>query len=240
MRAPLSDLPIRFDEVSFAVRAVTMLERISLEFAAGAPTVLIGPNGAGKTTLIRLAMGLMRPTSGRIIWGGRTEAPSRRRAIVFQRPVMLRRSAAGNVRYALHAAGLDRASRRARIEELLALVGLAGLGGRPARKLSGGEQQRLALARALAKEPEVLFLDEPTASLDPAATKAVEDVVRAVTARGIKVVMATHDLAEARRLAGEIVLLHRGRIVETANAAEFFSNPKTTEARRFVAGELLV
>src|SRR5437763_3248485 len=162
MRAPLSDLPIRFDEVSFAVRAVTMLERISLEFAAGAPTVLIGPNGAGKTTLIRLAMGLMRPTSGRIIWGGRTEAPSRRRAIVFQRPVMLRRSAAGNVRYALHAAGLDRASHRTRIEELLALVGLAGLGGRPGRKLSGGEQQRLAPPRALGKAPPRLCLAAPT------------------------------------------------------------------------------
>jgi tungstate transport system ATP-binding protein len=185
-------------------------------------------------------MGLMRPTGGRVTWGGRTEAPSRRRAIVFQRPVMLRRSAAGNVRYALHAAGLERAKRGARVEELLALVGLAGLGGRPARKLSCGEQQRLALARALAKEPQVLFLDEPTASLDPAATKAVEDVVRAVTARGIKVVMATHDLNEARRLAGEIVLIHRGRIVEAAAAAEFFNNPSTLEARRFVAGELLV
>src|SRR5437763_1857806 len=161
MRAPLSDLPIRFDEVSFAVRAVTMLERISLEFAAGAPMVLIGPNGAGKTTLIRLAMGLMRPTSGRITWGGRTEVPSKRRAIVFQRPVMLRRSAAGNVRYALHAAGLERSKRSARVEELLALVRLAGLGGRPARKLSGGEQQRLALPRAPAKEPGGLFSDGP-------------------------------------------------------------------------------
>jgi tungstate transport system ATP-binding protein len=106
--------------------------------------------------------------------------------------------------------------------------------------LSGGEQQRLALARALAKEPQVLFLDEPTASLDPAATKAVEDVVRAVAARGIKVVMSTHDLGEARRLAGEVVLMHRGRVIECSPAEIFFSTPKTDEARRFAAGELLV
>ena len=111
--------------------------------------------------------------------------------------------------------------RDARSAELLALVGLGGLAGRPARRLSGGEQQRLALARALARDPEVLFLDEPTASLDPAATKAIEDVIRAVAARGIKVVMATHDLGEARRLAGEIVLMHRGRVVENAPPPTF-------------------
>ena len=116
------------------------------------------------------------------------------------------------------------------MRELLALVGLADLGDRPARKLSGGEQQRLALARALAKDPQVLFLDEPTASLDPAATKSVEDLIRDIAARGIKVVMSTHDLGEARRLAGDIVLMHRGRIVEASDATTFFSNPKTAEA----------
>ena len=153
---------------------------------------------------------------------------------------MLRRSAAANIRYALASAGIARGEWPARIVELLDLVGLSGLGERPARRLSGGEQQRLALARALARDPEVLFLDEPTASLDPAATKAIEDVVRTVAARDIKVVMSTHDLGEARRLAGDIVLLHRGRVVESGPAADFFDSPKTEEARRFVAGELLV
>ena len=123
---------------------------------------------------------------------------------------------------------------------MLALVGLDGLGRRPARRLSGGEQQRLALARALARDPAVLFLDEPTASLDPAATKAIEDIIRAVAASGIKVVMSTHDLGEAKRLAGEIVLLYRGRIVERAPTADFLAAPRTGEARAFVAGELLV
>jgi len=240
MRAPIADLPIVLEAVSLAVRNVTILDGVSLKLDGGAPTVLIGPNGAGKTTLLRLAMGLVAPTRGRVTFGGRPDALPGRRAIVFQRPVMLRRSAGGNLRYALKAAGVPRADRAKRVEELLALVGLTGLEARAARKLSGGEQQRLALTRALAKDPQVLFLDEPTASLDPAATKAVEDVIRAVAARGIKVVMSTHDLGEARRVAGEIVLMHRGRVVETADAATFFNNPGTAEARRFIAGELLV
>src|SRR5262249_18379815 len=145
-----------------------------------------------------------------------------------------------NIRYALAAAGLPRAKRSRRAEELAALVGLAGLAARPARKLSGGEQQRLALARALAKDPEILLLDEPTASLDPAATKTIEDMIAAVAARGIKVVMSTHDLGEAKRLAGEIVLLHRGRVIESGTADAFFASPRTEEARRFLRGELLV
>jgi tungstate transport system ATP-binding protein len=240
MRAPLTDLPVVLDEATVAVGDLTILDDASLTLAGGAPTVLVGPNGSGKTTLLRLAMGLVQSSRGRVTWGGRVDALPTRRAIVFQRPVMLRRSAAGNIRYALKAAGVARATRAARSAELLALVGLAELGERPARKLSGGEQQRLALARALAKEPQILFLDEPTASLDPAASKAVEDVIRTVAARGIKVVMATHDLGSAKRLAGDIVLLHRGRIVETAAAATFFSNPATREARAFIAGELLV
>ncbi|HEV2955460.1 MAG TPA: ATP-binding cassette domain-containing protein [Xanthobacteraceae bacterium] len=240
MRAAASDLPIRFDAVTLRNGAVIMLERVTLQIEAGAPTVLIGPNGSGKTTFLRTAMGLIAPSAGRVTWGGADSAPPLRRAFVFQRPAMLRRSAQGNLRYALFAAQVPRARHDARITELLALVGLVGLGRRPARRLSGGEQQRLALARALARDPAVLFLDEPTASLDPAATKAIEDIIRAIAANGIKVVMSTHDLGEAKRLAGDIVLLHRGRIVEHASTAEFLNAPRTGEARAFVAGELLV
>jgi tungstate transport system ATP-binding protein len=240
MRAPLSDLPIVLEDVSIAAGNVRLLENVSLKFAAGPPTVLIGPNGAGKTTLLRLAMGLIPASRGRVTWGGREDVAPTRRAIVFQRPVMLRRSTAANIRYALSAAGIPRAARDARLHELAALLGLGGLDKRPARKLSGGEQQRLALARALAKEPDVLFLDEPTASLDPGATKGIEDVIRTVALRGIKVVMSTHDLGEAKRLADDIVLLHRGRVIESGPAETFFPAPKTEEARRFINGELLV
>ena len=240
MRAVSSDLPIRFDAVSVRSGDVTMLDRLDLQIEAGAPTVLIGPNGSGKTTFLRVAMGLLATSEGRVTWGRAEHAPPLRRAFVFQRPAMLRRSAQGNLRYALSAAQISGARHDARIKELLALVGLDGLGRRPARRLSGGEQQRLALARALARDPAVLFLDEPTASLDPAATKAIEDIIRAIAASGIKVVMATHDLGEAKRLAGDIVLLHRGRIVERAGVPEFLNAPRTAEARAFVAGELLV
>jgi tungstate transport system ATP-binding protein len=240
MRGPASDLPISLADASVAAGNLMILDRVTLTLAPGAPTVLIGPNGSGKTTFLRLAMGLIRPSAGRVTWDGREDVPPTRRAIVFQRPMMLRRSAAANVRYALAAAGEPRAGRDTRAAELLALVGLDALGERPARRLSGGEQQRLALARALAKQPQVLFLDEPTASLDPAATKAIEDTIRTIAGSGIKVVMATHDLGEARRLAGEIVLMHRGRVVESSPVAEFFSAPKTDAARRFVAGELLI
>jgi tungstate transport system ATP-binding protein len=240
MLVPAPDLPIIFDEVAILAGEMAILDRISLVLEPGSPTVLIGPNGSGKTTLLRAAMGLIPISRGRITWAGREASPPTRRAILLQRPVMLRRSAAGNIRYALGTAGVPRAEHDPRITELLSLVGLEDLARRPARQLSGGEQQRLALARALARDPAVLFLDEPTASLDPYATKAIEDIVRAVAARGVKVVMSTHDLGQAKRTGGKIVLLHRGRLVETGLTAEFLANPCTREAKQFIAGELLV
>ncbi len=240
MRPPVSDLPLMFAGARIVAGEVTILDSITLTIAAGSPTVLIGPNGSGKTTLLRAAMDLIPLTSGRITWGGRETASPEGRAITFQRPAMLRRSTAGNVRYALAAAGVPRAKRQDRTAELLALVGLEKFDDRPARRLSGGEQQRLALARALARNPAVLFLDEPTASLDPYATKAIEDIVRGISARGVKVVMSTHDVGQAKRLAGDIVLLHRGRLIESAPATEFFASPRTEEAHKFISGELLV
>jgi tungstate transport system ATP-binding protein len=238
--SPVSDLPIEFSEVGVLIGNVTILQHVSLRLLPGAPTVLIGPNGSGKTTLLRVAMGLMPASSGRITWGRLDVSPPTRRAIVFQRPAMLRRSASANLHYALSAVGTPRARRGPRVAELLSLVGLEGLHDRPARRLSGGEQQRLSLARAMARDPTVLFLDEPTASLDPAATQMIEDIVRTISARGVKVVMATHDLGEARRIGGEIVLLHRGQVVERGPAADFFVAPATAEAKTFIAGGLLV
>lgn len=238
--ATTSDLPIEFSEVGVLVGNVVILDQISLMLLPGEPTVLIGPNGSGKTTLLRAAMGLIPASRGRITWGGHGVAPPTRRAIVFQRPSMLRRSVSANIDYALSAAGTPRPRRAERTAELLSLVGLEGLESRPARRLSGGEQQRLSLARAMARDPTVLFLDEPTASLDPASTKVIEDIIRAVSARGVKVVMATHDLGEARRIGGEIVLLHRGNVVERSPAADFFAAPATDDAKIFIGGGLLV
>jgi len=238
MRDTPSDLPIKLEAVTVRAGAVSILRDVTLEIASGAPTVLLGPNGSGKSTLIRLGMRLISPSAGRITFGGHSAASGTRSAVVFQKPVMLRRTAAANIAFALLAAG--RPSDAGTVFHLLSQVGLAALADRPARRLSGGEQQRLALARALARTPEVLYLDEPTASLDPAATKSVEDIIARTASEGIKIVMATHDLGQARRLAGDIVFLAGGRIVEQAASPHFFTSPSTDAARRFLAGDLVL
>ena len=233
-------LPLRLEAVSYAAGGKTLIEEVSFEIAAGPRTVIVGPNGAGKSLILRLCHGLIRPTTGSVRWQGAGGArPRLKQAMVFQRPVMLRRSARANIDYALSVRGIPAAERRRRIAEALAATGLSDLAERPARVLSIGEQQRLALARAWALHPQVLFLDEPTASLDPAATRAVEEIVLRIDAAGTKIVMTTHDLGQARRIAEEVLFLHRGRLVERAPAADFFHAPRTREAAAFTAGELL-
>ena len=238
MRDHPSDLPIQFERVSYSAGQTAIFIDISLSLEPGAPTALIGPNGSGKTTLLKLAMGLDQPASGRITRGGRGNGPPLRRAFVFQKPAMLRRSTAANVGFALKAAG--RTADRATIEALLNQVGLGGLAMRPARRLSGGEQQRLALARALTRNPEVLFLDEPTASLDPAGTKAVEEIVTQGRCVGREGRHATHDLGQARRLASDIVFLVGGRVAEHAPVQRFFTSPATSQGTAFVRGDLVI
>ena len=237
MTSAPSILPLRLENVSYEAGGKRLIDGVSLTLAAGPRTVILGPNGAGKSLLMRLCHGLIQPSAGRIDWLGSGEA-RQRQAMVFQRPVMLRRSAAANVAYALKLRRVPRSERAARTAGMLERTGLAALAGQPARSLSGGEQQRLALARAWATRPEMLFLDEPTASLDPAATGAVEDIVAQMHGAGTKIVMTTHDLAQARRIADEIVFLHRGRLVEQRPAAAFFAEPATREAAAFIAGEL--
>jgi tungstate transport system ATP-binding protein len=220
-------LPLKLEEVSF----LHILHPLSLQIEAGPSTIILGANGAGKSVLMRLMHGLLAPSSGTVQWKS-----AGRQAMVFQRPVMLRRSAFQNVLYALEVAGAADADRVAR--EALAEVGLSHLAHRPARVLSGGEQQRVALARAWALHPEVLFLDEPTASLDPTATREIEAVIRAFDGAGTKIVMATHNLGQARRLGDEVIYLHQGRMVERAPVEKFFAHPATPEAAAFIKGEL--
>jgi len=239
MRAPDSILPLRTERLCFAAGGLDILRDVSLTIEAGGPTIVIGPNGAGKSVLLRLLHGLLAPTAGRVAWSGSAGEVARRQAMVFQRPVLLRRSVLANAVYPLTLAGVPRDAREARARDSLRLVGLAELADRPARRLSGGEQQRLALARAAALHPEVLFLDEPCASLDPAATRAVEEIVAALSARGTKIVMTTQDLGQARRLADDVVFVHRGRVIERASAGTFFAAPATPEAVAFLTGELL-
>ncbi len=232
-------LPLRLEQLSYAPHGTALIDGITATLEAGPRTVILGPNGAGKSLLLRLCHGLLLPTSGDVRWlGPAGVAPRLRQAMVFQRPVMLRRSAAGNIAFALALRNLGRGQRRQRTADVLARTGLAALAAHPARILSGGEQQRLALARAWALEPEVLFLDEPTASLDPAATRAVEELVDTIHRAGTKIVMTTHDLGQAHRLADQVMFLYRGRLTEMGPADRFFAGPATAEAAAFLRGEL--
>jgi tungstate transport system ATP-binding protein len=237
---PSGILPLCLEGVDFAVEGQRLLHGLSFGLDAGRRTVLLGPNGAGKSLTLRICHGLLSPTAGSVRWLGPEGARARQRqAMVFQRPVLLRRTALANVTYALSLKGVPRAQRRELAMHALEETGLAALAMRQARVLSGGEQQRLVLARAWAWRPEVLFLDEPTANLDPAASRAVEAVIQAIHAAGTKIVMTTHDLGQARRIADEVLFLHHGRLLEHAPAERFFSAPGSTEARAFLRGELL-
>ncbi|TVR84913.1 MAG: ATP-binding cassette domain-containing protein [Rhodospirillales bacterium] len=232
-------LPLTLQGVSYAAGGKPRIKAVSVTLAAGPRSIILGPNGAGKTLLIMLCHGLVGPTEGVIAWGhaGVTD-PRWHQAMVFQRPVMLRRSVAANVDYALQLRAVPRAERQERIQEVLSRTGLHRFADAPARVLSFGEQQRVALARAWALRPQVLFLDEPTASLDPTATRAVEDIINAIHETGTKIVMSTHDLGQAHRLADEILFLHRGRLQEQTSAEVFFRRPATQEAAHFLEGRL--
>jgi tungstate transport system ATP-binding protein len=239
MRARASLLPLRLADVAFDAGPRRIIRGITTTLEAGPRTIVLGPNGAGKSVLLRLCHGLLEPTGGTIAWSA-PELPgeARRQAMVFQRPVMLRRSALGNVTYALRHARIPHGQREARAREALRKVGLEDLADRAARVLSGGEQQRLALARVWALRPEVLFLDEPTANLDPGATHEIERIIGALHAAGTKIVMVTHNFGQARRLGDEILFVHDGRLVERAATDRFFRQPASAEAARFLEGEL--
>jgi tungstate transport system ATP-binding protein len=228
-------LPLMVHELCFEASGKRLIDGITFQTDRGPRTVILGPNGAGKSLLLRLCHGLIPPSSGTITWTGAEPSTMRRyQAMVFQRPVLLRRSAAANIHYVLSIQGVPRRQRRPLVVEALAQAGLLYLAERPARILSSGEQQRLALARAWALKPQVLFLDEPTASLDPAATQAVEVLLERIQHTGTKLLMTTHDLGQARRLADEVLFLHHGRLVEHAPASAFFTNPQSKEAAAFV------
>jgi tungstate transport system ATP-binding protein len=234
-----SVLPLTLDRVRYEAGGRTLLADISITLAAGARTVILGANGAGKSLFMRICHGLLQPSAGVVVWSAAGTDLRRRQAMVFQKPVLLRRSAAANLRYALKAAHVPRRLHRSRAAAALEAFGLVAVADRSARVLSGGEQQRLALARAWALEPEILFLDEPTASLDTAGQREVEAAVQRFHVAGTKIVMSTHDLAQAHRLADEIVFLSGGRLVEHAPAGAFFNRPRTAEAAAFLRGELV-
>jgi tungstate transport system ATP-binding protein len=230
-------LPLEVAGLDVRLGGRDILRGVSLRLEAGLRTVILGANGAGKSVLLRALHGLVPIAAGRITWAGGPRPPGAE-AMVFQRPVMLRRSAVANVEYALAVNGVTGSGRARRAREALERVGLANLAERPARVLSGGEQQRLALARAWALAPRILYLDEPTASLDPSAAVEIEREVGEIHAAGTRIAMTTHHLGLARRFADEILFLHEGRLTEQTPADVFFSAPRSPEAAHFLEGEL--
>ena len=232
-------LPLELNLLAFSAGGTQIINGISARIEAGPRTIILGPNGAGKSVLMRLCHGLLEPTGGRIVWHGARNGDVRRhQAMVFQRPVMLRRSALANVVYGLQLAGKSRRESELRAMDVLEVVGLEKQAHHPARVLSGGEQQRLALARAWALGPDVLFLDEPTANLDPASTHDIENIVNAIHASGTKIIMTTHNLGQARRLGDEILFISNGRLMEHKPIDRFFKEPASSEAAAFIKGEL--
>ena len=235
-------LPLSCEQVVVARGGRVLLDHVDFSVNGRGLSVIMGPNGAGKTLLLRVLANLTRPDRGAVRWGGkiptRTLAP--KVGVVFQKPVLLRRSVLQNVKYALAAVGLELRARNERAREALELASLSHLASAPARVLSGGEQQRLALARALAADPEVLLLDEPASSLDPAATLAIEQLIGNVRSRGTRLVLVTHDVGQARRLADDVQFMHRGRIVESGQAETFFRAPKSAQAQAFLEGRIFL
>jgi len=237
VRRPLT--PLTVEGLVYTAGGVRLIDGLDLTLGPSGTTMLMGPNGAGKSLLLRLVHGLIRPLAGCVEWGGQplSQDVIRRQAMVFQKPVLLRRSVAANLDFVLRAHGRRDPARR---DALLARVGLLERAAQSARLLSGGEQQRLALARALATDPEVLFLDEPTASLDPGSALMIEQIVRDARAAGTRIVMVTHDPGQARRLADDVVFLHRGRVAEHRPADAFFADPQSAAARDYLAGRIVV
>lgn len=225
-----------FNGVTFSHDGKQLLGPCSFSLDGTGPTLVMGPNGAGKSLLLRLAHGLLAPTQGQVAWSGEGRP---RQAMVFQQPVLLRRSAVANLTHTLAVNNVPRRTRVKLAHDALERFGLTASTHTPARVLSGGEQQRLALARAWVLSPQVLFLDEPTSALDPAAIKAVEAAVREFHQRGTRIVMTTHDLHQARRLAGDVLFLSGGKVREHTAAETFFDAPVSREAQAYIVGDLV-
>lgn len=232
-------LPLRLTGAAVHRRGKRLIGPIDLMLEGQGLTAVIGPNGAGKSTLLKALHGLERLSEGRIAWACTRADALRRQAFVFQAPVMLRRSVVDNLAFPLRLTGMHRTVARVAAEEWCARIGLAGMEGRAATVLSGGEKQKLALARALITAPELLFLDEPSASLDGRATREIEALLSFAAEAGTRIVMATHDMGQARRLARDAVFLRGGMVHEQGAAPAFFDAPTTDAARAFLAGDIV-
>lgn len=234
-----SILPLDVEGLELWRQGKRILGPISHRLDSGGITIVLGPNGSGKTSFLRAMHGLERVNKGKLRWSAPLTTARSQQAFVFQSPTLLRRTVAENIAYPLRIEGATSAQARAKAETAAAQVGLGHMLDLPALVLSGGEKQKLALARALVRDPQVLFLDEPCANLDGKATREIEAILEAASARGTKIVMSTHNVGQARRLAADVLFLYRGLLHDSGPSATFFANPPTPEARAHIQGDLL-
>lgn len=233
-------LPLRLEDASLARRGKMLVGPVTLSLGGQGITTIIGANGSGKTSLLRLMHGLDRPSTGSVKWNAPLEEARRAQAFVFQQPIILRRSVIDNLAFPLRLRGMPRKAARDEAREALAQMGLDAAGRRDATTLSGGERQKLALARALITTPQVLFLDEPCSNIDGFSTRDIEQTLREAASGGTRIVMATHDLAQVRRLADEIIYTHKGKVEPALKAADFLANPPTQQAIDHLAGDIVL
>ncbi|MEO1556336.1 MAG: ATP-binding cassette domain-containing protein [Pseudomonadota bacterium] len=231
--------PLELDSATATRRGKRLVGPVTLSLDGSGISVVIGPNGSGKTTLLSVMHGMTRLSAGRVTWACSAETARHHQAFVFQRPVMLRRTVEENLIYPLRVRGVGRSTARARARDWARRVALFDMLDRRATRLSGGEQQKLAIARALIAEPALIFLDEPTASLDGRAVREIEAILQDAREAGTSLIMSTHDMGQARRMADHIVFLCAGEVHETATAEVFFSGPKTCAARAFLNGDIV-
>lgn len=239
MVAPVSILPLELSGVVAKVRGKQLLGPVDLTIGATGLTVVMGPNGAGKTTLLRVMHGLQRITAGTLTWSAEKTVARQKQAFVFQSPIMMRRRVIDSIAYPLILHGVDKRSARIRAKEWAIRVGLGHVLQEGAPMISGGEKQKLAVARALINTPEILFLDEPCANLDGRSTREIEAVLKQAELAGTRIVMATHNLGQARRLASDVIFVHGGKILEITPANTFFDSPQTPQAKAFIQGDIV-
>lgn len=235
----MSILPLQLREVTVVRSGRRILGPVSLTIADSGLTVVLGPNGAGKSTLLRAMHGVERTSGGQVAWAGGRDMVELRQSFVFQTPIVLRRSVQENIAYPLLIRGTPKREAWDKAADWAARVGLEAALDRPAPVLSGGERQKLALARALITEPEIVFLDEPTANLDGRSMREIESILTAALDTGTRLVMATHNLGQARRLGTDIVFLLKGEVHESAPSPAFFDQPQTEAAVAFTKGDIV-
>ena len=227
--------PLTLSGVRVRRQGKTVLGPVDLTLAADGTTIIVGPNGSGKTTLLRVMHGIERVNGGHVAW--ECDDPAKH-GFVFQTPIMMRRTVAENLTYPLKLLKTPKDQIAMKVDHWLARIGLEALRNGQATRLSGGERQKLAIARALIRKPDVLFLDEPCANLDGHATREIEALLSDVASAGTRLVMATHDMGQARRLANDLVFLLDGKIHEFGPAA-IFDIPATGELAAFLRGDIV-